>query len=85
MSKPAKAHTDSCVVEHHEDGTWTTTTVVTERPATRAEQAGAWAAIGGLTLVTFSPVIVLWVSDWRESRRRRKEETKKPDLKSVED
>lgn len=85
MSNAPKAHTDSCTVEYHEDGTWTTTTVTTERPATTAEKAAAWGALGGLTVLSISPILIVWANDWRESRRRRKEEANKPDLKSVED
>ncbi len=65
-------HTDSQIVEYHDDGSWTTTTVVTDRPLTKAEQAKAWGVLGGLTLVTFSPVIVIIARDALERRREKK-------------
>jgi len=65
-------HTDSQIVEYHDDGSWTTTTVTTQMPMTKADQAKAWAILGGLTLATFSPVIALVARDALERRREKK-------------
>lgn len=65
-------HTDSQIVEHHDDGSWTTTTVVTEYPLTKADQAKAWGVLGALTLITCSPLFVVIARDKLETRREKK-------------
>lgn len=74
-------YTDSCIVEHNEDGTRTITTVETITPATRKQQA---AAAGVLTLLVFAPaapLLVIYAAEKWEERKARKAEAKK--LKSV--
>lgn len=69
--------TDSEITEWHEDGTYTTTVVYNGRPATRAEKAQAWGALGGLTLLAFAPVLCIPLIDKLEERRARKRAAKK--------
>lgn len=66
------AHTDSVITDYHEDGTWTTTTVITEREPTRAEKAQAWTALGGLTVVAFAPLLCVVIAEKYEARKERK-------------
>lgn len=76
-------HTDSAIVETHEDGSKTITTVEHWTPPTRAEKAQAWGGIVALTVVALSPLALPWVADKLEERRERK--ARKTNLKSVED
>lgn len=78
-----KPHTDSSQIEHHEDGSWTTTTVITEYPATRAEKATAWTALGLMTaapiLLAVAPIVKYKIEEKLDERRRRKSETSEND------
>lgn len=68
-------HTDSSIVEYHDDGTWTETTTITYHPPTKAQKAGAWAALAGMGLIAVAPLgfaVADVVKDWREERRQRK-------------
>lgn len=73
--------TDSHVVEHHDDGTWTETIVVHGRPATKKEKATAWTILGAVCIAPFAPLVLAIGYDRWEQRRARKEAAKK--LKSV--
>lgn len=66
------AHTDSITTDYHEDGSWTTTSVVTERPATTAEQAKAWGVLGALGVISFAPLICVVAAEKLDARRARK-------------
>lgn len=77
-----RTHTDSSIVEHHEDGSYTVTTVETVLPATKAQKA---MAVGGLSLLAVAPLLPLaaaWGIDKLDARR---EARRKNRLKSVED
>lgn len=73
--------TDSHIVEHHDDGTWTETVVYHGKPATKKEKATALALLGTLVVVPFTPLIALAAADWWDRRVARKAEAKK--LKSI--
>ena len=79
----SKTHTDSAIVEHHEDGSWTVTTVETHYPATRGEKAAAWTALGALCIAPFTPLIAIGVAEWWDRRREAKAKKDKPDLTVV--
>lgn len=65
-------HTDSEIVQYNEDGSWTTTTVVTEYPATNKEKAIAGTVLAGLLVAPFVPLIAYAVTDAWERRQERK-------------
>ncbi len=69
-------YTNSESVTYNDDGTITTKVEYTERPPTKKEQAVAWAAIVGVSLIAVSPII--WESsiEWRERRKLSKLEKK---------
>lgn len=71
-----RKHTNSQIVEVHEDGSWTTTTVETEFPATKAQKAVAGGALVAICVVPFVPVLSLIAADWRENRRLKREANK---------
>ena len=71
-----RTYTDSETIEYHEDGSWTTTTVINGRPATTAEKATAWTA---LTLMFLGPIAMMsapYVLDKIQERRERKRQEK---------
>lgn len=72
MSKP----TDSQIVEYNEDGSWTTTTVVTEYPATKKQQAAAIGVLGAMCVAPFVPILGLYAVEKWEARKLRKQEAK---------
>ena len=51
-----KTRTDSSIAEYNEDGSVTVTTVETHIPATKAEQATAWAALGLMSIIAVAPL-----------------------------
>lgn len=53
-------HTDSSIIEHHDDGSWTETTVITHHPATRGQKAAAWGALGVLAMAPMLPLVVIY-------------------------
>lgn len=75
-------HTDSCIIDHHEDGSKTVTTIETVYPATKKQQI---AVFGGLTLVALAPLVpILFMAGaekWQEKREARKalKNTETPD------
>jgi hypothetical protein len=71
-------HTDSCIVEVHEDGSKTVTTVETITPATRAQQAAAATGLGLLVVAPFFPLVALWAHDKFEARREARKAKKNP-------
>jgi len=72
MSALKPAHTDSSVIDHHEDGSWTETTVITHYPASKAEKALAWSGVGVVLLAPFVPLVMLTVSEKLEARREKR-------------
>lgn len=75
-------HTDSQIIEHHDDGSWTTTTVVTETPATKKQQAVAITVLVGLCVAPFTPILAVVAAErWDKFQARRK----RNNLKSVND
>jgi hypothetical protein len=67
-----KAHTDSSIVEHHEDGSWTETTTITHYPATRNEKLAAWGALGALCVAPLFPLIAIHgLEKWEERKQAR--------------
>ena len=74
-------HTDSHIVERHDDGTWTETIVVHGSPATKKEKVTAFSILGALVVAPFLPLVAAIGYDRWEQRRARKEADKK--LKSV--
>jgi len=69
-------HTDSQLIEHHDDGSRTTTTVVTSYPATKTQQAVAIGALSALALAPIAPLlIVIGLEKW-DARRARKRKLK---------
>lgn len=68
-----RSHTDSVETTYHEDGSWTTTSQVTNFPATKTEQAIAWTALVG-TLV--APFALIGAAAWWENRYERREAKK---------
>lgn len=79
-----KPHTDSCVVEVHEDGSKTVTTVETIYPATRAQQAAAATGLGLLIVAPFFPLVAIWANDKFEARRAARKAKKNPPLEAVD-
>lgn len=77
-----RTHTDSSIVEHHEDGSYTVTTVETVLPATRAQKA---AAVGGVSLILSAPLFPLLAMWGMTKLEERREARRKNRLKSVED
>ena len=73
-----RTHTDSAIVEHHEDGSRTVTTVETIHPATRGQQAAAVAGLGLLCVAPLFPLACLWAADKFEKRREAREAKKNP-------
>lgn len=71
-------HTDTHQVEYHDDGSRTETTVVTHLPLTKADKAQAWAALGGLMVISMSPLLVIAGAEFWD-RRKIKQEQKKLD------
>jgi hypothetical protein len=69
-------HTDSQIIEHHDDGSWTTTTVVTETPATKKQQAVALTVLVGLCVAPFTPLIAVVAAERWEARKERKRKLK---------
>jgi hypothetical protein len=65
---PDKPYTDSATIEHHEDGSWTTTTVETHYPATKKQQAVALGALGALCFAPFVPLVTVVVLEKVENR-----------------
>lgn len=76
-------HTDSAIVEYHEDGSYTVTTVETHQPLTTADKARAWAGLGALMVVAVSPAFLPYVVDKLDERRERKQAKKAAKLTSV--
>jgi hypothetical protein len=78
---PEKPYTDSATIEHHEDGSWTTTTVETHYPASKKQQAVALGALGALCFAPFVPLVTVVVLEKVENRlaarKRRKAQTEK--------
>lgn len=67
-----RTHTDSSIIEYHEDGSWTTTTTVTEHPATTAQKAVAGGVLAAVCVAPFVPVLLLVCSSKLEKRREAK-------------
>ena len=72
-------HTDSCIIEHHEDGSRTVTTVETMYPVSKKQQA---AALAGLTVIGLAPLLPIAylaaaekIATKRAARKERKLET----------
>jgi hypothetical protein len=69
-------HTDSSIIEHHDDGSWTETTTITHYPATRGQKAAAWGALGVLAMAPVIPLAVIYgiekFEEKREERRAKK-------------
>lgn len=76
-----KAHTDSSIIEHHDDGSWTETTVVTHFPATKRQQTLAAVGVLGLIAAPFMPLITVAALEKFEEKREARREKKR--LKSV--
>lgn len=72
---------DSHIIEHHDDGTWTETTVVHGAPATKKEKAAAGFLLASVAIAPFIPVFYLIAAEKWVERQERKAEAKK--LKSV--
>lgn len=67
--------TDSSVIEYHDDGSWTTTTVYTEYPATPRQKAAAWGALIALGVVSLAPIPVMIIRERLEDRRQKRAAT----------
>lgn len=65
------SRTDSCIVEYNGDGSKTVTTIQTYVPPTKAQQASAWLALGGMALVAVSPLI--WSAAYSDAAKKRAE------------
>lgn len=75
-------HTDSSIVEYHEDGSRTVTTVETYYPPTKGQQIAAWTTLGAVVLAPLAPLAMLvGVEKWEARKARKEAEAKK--LKSV--
>lgn len=79
----ATPHTDSAIVEYHEDGSYTVTTVETHQPLTKADQAKGWAALGALMVIAVAPATFPYVLDKMDERRERKAAKKAAKLEVV--
>jgi len=77
-----RTHTDSSIVEHHEDGSYTVTTVETVLPATNAQKALAVGGVGLILVAPVFPLLAMWGADKLEERRERRRKNR---LKPVED
>lgn len=69
-------YTDSQIVEYNEDGSWTTTTVVTNHPATPQQKALAVTGLVALIVAPIAPLLGLLAVDqyekYKDNRRSRK-------------
>jgi len=74
-------HTDSEIVEYNEDGSWTTTTTVTQFPMTTTQKVGAWSALTAVCVLPLAPLVGLVVLSKIEEKREARKEQKR--LKSV--
>jgi len=62
-------HTDSCIIEHHDDGSRTVTTVETVYPVSKKQQA---LAVGVLSLIAMAPLVpIATVAAWDKIQERR--------------
>lgn len=80
-----RKHTDSAITEYHEDGSWTTTIVETNYPATRGQKAAAWAGLGSIFVLPFVPVVALVISEKLEERREKRRDKKSQSETTTED
>lgn len=77
-------YTDSEIIEHNEDGSWTTTTVVTQYPATPQQKAIAIAGLAALIVAPLAPLMGLYaVEKYEEHKEKRR--NKKANLEAVKD
>lgn len=64
-----RTHTDSSIIEHHDDGSYTETTVITHLPATRSQKIAAWSGVGAVLVLPFVPVVAIVLQEKFEARR----------------
>lgn len=75
-----RAYTNSSVVEHHEDGSWTEKSEITHYPASNAQKATAVLGLGAIVLAPLAPLLIvvgLEKADEYRAKRRAKREAKK--------
>jgi len=73
---PTKPYTDSQTIEHHEDGSWTTTTIETHTPVTKKQQIAAAGVLGAVCFAPFVPLVTLVVLDKASERWERRKARK---------
>ena len=64
-----KSHTDSETIDYHEDGSWTTTTVITREPVTNRQKAAAFGVLGAIMVAPVMPAIGLVLYDKVQEKR----------------
>ena len=76
-----KTHTDSQIVTFNEDGSRTIETVETIYPATKGQQAAAWGALIGISVIPLVPLAAVVFVEKMEARRLKKDAKKKAENK----
>lgn len=61
-------YTDHETVTYHEDGSYTTESVITHYPLTKAQKATAWGALGLIAVAPVVPLLVLVAVDKFEEK-----------------
>lgn len=68
-----RAHTDTVTTVYNEDGSWTTTSEVTNYPASKKEKALAGTLLGAMVLAPLAPLLtVVALEKWDDTKEKRR-------------